>query len=347
MFFSGVDDAGVSNYDNATGYTAQLGGGGRAGIIGETPWGNFIKHANGNSDIDVIQRSLERFLASEGIRPYGGNVRGALLDTMWNAGSGPYMQNAIASKLPVVAFVENALPGRGFHRHELPAAIGEAGLVMNGRHTTTFAPAPLRLSGDSTTEFRNLERSLAASATAKEGHPIDIPRLRASVHLAAGYDAAGDSVFGQPVEDFHQLSLSQMAAASERWSADGYFSTRIQGPGQIGARSTTFATPGLAIAGAAAVAYDTATTAHKTTDLLHTGNTTGAQSEFTHFASRNLSMLGGAEVVGSATMLVKEAGARNARADQRRTLFALEAISMLTLMVSECAVHAHAGSGRS
>jgi len=43
--------------------------------------------------------------------------------------------------------------------------------------------------------------------------------------------------------------------------------------------------------------------------------------------------------------LLKEAVARDARADQRRTMFALEAISMLTLMGSECAVHAHARVG--
>ena len=39
--------------------------------------------------------------------------------------------------------------------------------------------------------------------------------------------------------------------------------------------------------------------------------------------------------------LLKEAVAKDACADQRRTMFALAAISMLTLMASECAVHAH------
>ena len=45
--------------------------------------------------------------------------------------------------------------------------------------------------------------------------------------------------------------------------------------------------------------------------------------------------------------LLKEAVAKNACADQRRTMFALEAISILTLMGSECVVHAHERVGRS
>jgi predicted ABC-type ATPase len=61
---------------------------------------------------------------------------------------------------------------------------------------------------------------------------------------------------------------------------------------------------GARIAGAAATLYDAGTTAAHTSDLLHQGNRTGAQSQVEHFATRNLGGWGGAvagaELLGAA-----------------------------------------------
>lgn len=42
------------------------------------------------------------------------------------------------------------------------------------------------------------------------------------------------------------------------------------------------------------------------------------------------------------TDVLKESLAREVRSDQRRAIFALEAIATLTMMGAECAAHAHA-----
>jgi hypothetical protein len=61
---------------------------------------------------------------------------------------------------------------------------------------------------------------------------------------------------------------------------------------------------GASALGVAAVAYDATTTATRTSDLLHQGNTTGAQSQVEHFAARNVggwgSAIAAAEVAGAA-----------------------------------------------
>lgn len=61
---------------------------------------------------------------------------------------------------------------------------------------------------------------------------------------------------------------------------------------------------GTGVLGAATVAYDAATSAARTSDLLQQGNKVGAASAIEHFGSRNLGMLGGAalgaELAGAA-----------------------------------------------
>ena len=344
VLFSGIDDSGISNYVNAIQYTEQLSGGGLAGIIGDTAWGYYLDNAQSDKDLRSIEKSFAKFLHQENIDPRGGDAGKALVDMMWNAGSGPYVRNAIESRLPIVAFVRNAQPGRGFDSHELPLLLEHGEVITNGYRMDSTGPHPLPFLGNAANEFNQLEHSLAMAA-ARDGKHVDVSDIRQHVHIASGYDANGHLAFGHPLVDFHKLDLAQMAVARNDWVArlapqnvpshsqrfsgrpqlpandpvlpESYEDTRGSGMAheeQTGlgrtaeipdlARATpNLATRGLALAGAAAVVYDTATTAHKASNLLHTGNTTGAQSEVTHFASRNLGMLGGAEVVGSAAML--------------------------------------------
>jgi len=64
--------------------------------------------------------------------------------------------------------------------------------------------------------------------------------------------------------------------------------------------SADAASKGLGALGAAAIAYDAATTGQRTADLLHAGNRIGGQSEILHFGGRNLGMLAGAELGATA-----------------------------------------------
>jgi hypothetical protein len=57
--FSGDDSTGQSNYRNAYDYTKKMGGGGRAGIIGDTPWGKFIDQSSANPEFNVIKGKFE------------------------------------------------------------------------------------------------------------------------------------------------------------------------------------------------------------------------------------------------------------------------------------------------
>lgn len=60
---------------------------------------------------------------------------------------------------------------------------------------------------------------------------------------------------------------------------------------------------GLGAAGATALAYDAAQTVSHTSDLLHQGNVSGAQSGVLHLGSRTLGMAAGAEIIGGLGLL--------------------------------------------
>lgn len=346
--FSGKDSAGRSNYSNAVEYTKELGGGGKAGIIGDTPWGHFIDKSSASREFGAIEGKFATFLAQEGIKPFGGAAKGALQDMMWNAGSSPYLENAMKSGRPFVAFVENAPMGRGFSTFELPTAQQFPNAVANGYPMRSFGPDPLTFASKSAGEFQQLEKSLAESASTHSGHAVTVGDLRGKVYVASGYNATNQSIFGQPLTEFRQLSADQMSSVSKAWSAQeaarlASVSTagaaeqarahaveqqaprgppspegikapevaRVPNPSATleseaaaaGRAGPGLATKALGVAGAAAVVYDGAKTLGRTSDLLHAGNVTGGQSEITHFASRNLGMLAGAEVVGGAAAL--------------------------------------------
>jgi len=214
--FSGTDAAHKSNYKNASEYVAETKG--RADIIGHTPWGEYIERAKGTADFKAVDREFTRYLASEGIEVYGKNTAGALQDMMWNAGSAPFMENAVKSGRPIVAFVENAPLNRGFSNLELPKALQSPNTVMNGHPMRDFGPDPLTFASKSAAEFQKLEQSLADGTVKAGGHKVSLAEFRADVNLASGYNAAQKTVFGQPLSDFSKLELEQMSAASKAWN---------------------------------------------------------------------------------------------------------------------------------
>jgi hypothetical protein len=215
--FSGTDSAGNSNFKNAAEYTKQNG---HSGIIGDTPWGKFIDQSRADPEFGAIETKFRRFLTDEGIKPYGGNYQGALQDMMWNAGSSPYLSNAVHSGRPVAAFVENAPLNRGFSTFELPTALNSPSTVMNGYPMSAFGSDPLTFASKSAAEFQQLETHLAQSASVNGNHAVSVADIRANVDVLGGYNAVNKTLFGQPLNNFSKLDLAQMTATSHAWSAE-------------------------------------------------------------------------------------------------------------------------------
>jgi len=142
--FSGTDSFDKGNYFNATDYGKSLQG--RAGIIGDTPWGKYIEEIvdkpEAHPDFHTVADKFQAFMDARGFKPMGNGV-GALQDMMWNAGSPKFFENAIATGKPLVAFVENAKPERGFHKFELATALDHPNVRINGYPISAFGPEPL------------------------------------------------------------------------------------------------------------------------------------------------------------------------------------------------------------
>jgi peptidoglycan hydrolase-like protein with peptidoglycan-binding domain len=215
--FSGTDHMQVKNFDNAMNYVSDVGK--KAGIIGDTPWGTFIERLDANPEFDVIQRNFRQFMESQGFKPLRADHMGALQDIMWNAGSPEYFENAIATQRPIVAFVENAPPGRGFSNFELPTALKHPDAVINGYPVSAFGPDPLTFASRSAAEFQQLERTIAQAATANGGHVVNVGQVRSSLNLIEGYDAVNKTLFNQPVDAFKSLSFDEMAVTRSAWVA--------------------------------------------------------------------------------------------------------------------------------
>lgn len=217
--FSGKDNAGVPNYYNARDYIRDLNK--TSGVIGDTAWGVFIESTKIDPEFEIIERNFTQFMQSRGFTPFGRDYAGALQDIMWNAGSPQYFENAIANGKPIVAFVENAPPGRGFSNFELPTALRHPNAVINGYPVSAFGDDPLTFVSRSAAEFQQLERAVAQAATANSGRTVHVAQVRAQLNLIEGFDAVGKTVFGQPIEAFKTLNLEEMTAARSAWMTRG------------------------------------------------------------------------------------------------------------------------------
>lgn len=273
----------------------------------------------------MVEQKFKSYLNSEGIKPYRGNVEGALQDMMWNAGSSPYLSNAVQSGRPIAAFVENASLNRGFSTFELPTALNSPTTVMNGYPMSAFGPDPLTFASRSAAQFQQLETHLAQSASVNSHRSVSVADLRAQVDVSRGYDAVHQTVFGQSVADFSTHDLGQMATISRDWQVarnpsvslrrtepeptarahvmEAHLSTgppidpltMERGPSMssIGEAGPGMAARTLGVAGAAAIVYDASITSSRAADLLHEGNRIGAQSQVEHFTGRAAGGLAG------------------------------------------------------
>lgn len=215
--FSGKDASNIANFNNAEKYVADVHG--RAGIIGDTPWGKFIDQTPRDPEFVAVKGKFETFMRSQGLEPMRANYQGALQDMMWNAGSPEYFENAIATRRPIVAFVENAPAGRGFSNFELTTALKHPDAVINGYPVSAFGSDPLAFASKSAGEFQQLERTIAQAASNNSGKVVSVQQVRANLWLIEGYDAVGKTLFNQPVDAFKALSFDEMAATRSAWSA--------------------------------------------------------------------------------------------------------------------------------
>ncbi|WP_312684331.1 XVIPCD domain-containing protein [Stenotrophomonas chelatiphaga] len=332
--FSGKDSSGQSNYQNATQYRAEAGV--RTGIIGDTPWGEFIVDLDVNParhpEFGAMADGLQSFMKSQGIEPFDKkNYAGALHDIMWNAGSSKYFENAIATGKPLLAFVENAPPNRGFSNFELTTALKHPDVRINGYPVSAFGPDPLAFVSASAAEYQALERTIAQQATINSGHAVDVAQIRRHLTPIQGWDAVDKTLFSRPVDEFHALNLADMTRVRAEWvAARPQFGSGPRlyadvpeltphAPGQPGAprgppgaaavaemggdaAHAARVSPGMkaaGVAGVALLAHDFATSGHKWVELNAQGNAAGADSTAAHFMGRNVGGALGGFVAGA------------------------------------------------
>ncbi|MBD8644201.1 hypothetical protein IFT63_11460 [Stenotrophomonas sp. CFBP 13724] len=333
LAFSGVDSSAVGNYQNALDYKRDVGP--TAGIIGDTRWGKYIREVfespSQHPEFSVMQHKFERFMTSQGVEPFGRDHAGALRDMMWNAGSSKYFENAIATGKPLLAFVENAPPNRGFSNFELGTALEHPDVRINGYPVSAFGPDPLAFVSASAAEYQALERTIAQQATINSGHAVDVAHVRRHLTPIEGWDAVNKTLFSRPVDEFHALNLADMTRVRAEWvAARPQFGSGPRlyadvaemtphAPGQPGApRGPPGAaaaaemagdaahgarvSPGMkaaGVAGVALLAHDFATSGHKWVELNAQGNAAGADSTAAHFMGRNVGGALGGFVAGA------------------------------------------------
>ena len=335
--FSGKDRAGASNFLSAVAYVEDADY--KAGIIGNTPWGKYITNAGDrpsqHPDFLAITDKFESFMKTQGFVPLG-DYKGALQDMMWNAGSSQFLENAISTGKPLVAFVDGAPANRGFSNFELPTALEHPQLRINGYPISAFGPEPLAFASQSAAEYQALERSLAQHATTNGAHPVDVAQVRLHLKPIDGYDAVSKTLFERPLHDYSALNLSEMSNTRANWvaaHANPATGPRLfadlpeppshaplqpgapRGPPHAATIAETVAdvaphgvnagiNPAIKVAGVAGVAllaHDFATSGHKWIELNSQGNVAGADSTAAHFVGRNVGgavggFLGGAGV---------------------------------------------------
>jgi Uncharacterized alpha/beta hydrolase domain (DUF2235) len=216
--YSGVDSTGMNNGRNAQEYLAARSGG--AGLIGDTPWGEFINGQEADDRITAMANKFQRLMENEGLTPYNGDYVGSLKDMMWNAGSTPYLEQAVGSRRPIVAFVENAPKNRGFSNFELPVLLDHPDTVVNGYPARAFGSGydALAFASRSAAEYQALERSIAEAATRNSGREVSVADVRSNLDVAGGYNAIDGTVFGMPKASFEQLGFDEMRSAELDWS---------------------------------------------------------------------------------------------------------------------------------
>lgn len=214
--FSGEDSNGISNFDHAREYVKHSSN--SAGTIGDTPWGKYVDGAKHDPEVQQVARKLSQHLKSIGLEPRLGNSIGAVTDMMWNGGSPEFARNAVLSGHPVRGFLENAPDGRGFASHELPVLLRSPEAILNGRHMRDFGPDPLSTARQDSANINRIERDLAGAASFHTGTNITLGEFRSKIDLRYGFDAAQQTTFAYPPDQFERQPFDQMIATADRQS---------------------------------------------------------------------------------------------------------------------------------
>ncbi len=227
----------------------------------------------------------------------------------------------LESELGVDERFTRGLDRNGFGRYvsaDVRASIYDA-LPANLDQVRTETGVPVSLynrEGRQLYDSRITSRSAAEALTdAREQCLVDVHRaheLRDGYHRQLGWhrelpDTLPEHskvapVAKEPLMQEHaslriEPGLARNASSAER----GYQAAAEQSRG--------VATRALGAAGVAATAYEAGETVHRTAELLHQGNVTGAQSGLLHLGGRTLGMVAGAEAVGAlGTMAGVESG---------------------------------------
>jgi hypothetical protein len=320
--YSGTDRFGAGNWRAALTFVEHSHG--RSGLIGDTPWGGFVESSATDPAIAIATRKLDRKLADMGVSPKYGTTVTAVEDSLWNFGSAPYMQHAIKSELPIVAFVDGAPPNRGYTAHELPTLQRSPDTVLNGYKVRDITGDAATFTGDAAAKLQSLHKRTLAAASANSNRAISMSEFGKSIDLPIGYDAKAGTLFGLSSEKFLEKSFDDMTITADQWTRShaaelaktGYVApldrmrltaitpSRMQGVtsperGVLPA-VPTLATRGMAIAGGAALAYDAIDTTMSASRLSAQSNVVGLQSRVIHFGSRTVGMFEGAELGAAA-----------------------------------------------
>ena len=291
--FSGTDSNGRSNFSAASEYIEAHQG--RAGIIGDTPWGNFIESPSARTELRPMPDRLAVVLEREGLVPRGGQTVAALQDMMWNSGSPDFMRNSMNSGRPVVAMVDGAPERRGFAAFALPVAQEHPDRVINGHRVSSFGKGPdaLDRARQSSIEYGRMERSVATSLGLDPDNASHVERMRGRLDLARGFDAQTGTVFGERIGALSARDLDSFGKIADEWS--------LRNPGLSVTATRPGISPGMTRVGAAATGIGVALTAaegneaiQRSNALYDMGNATGARSELIHFGSRSVGAWGGA-----------------------------------------------------
>ena len=261
-----------------------------------------------------------------------GTYRGPATDWLYHPTEGPWADASArfvdATKGEVRAIVSDAKPDRVFGATELPHALANPDIsTLEGFPRATLVQA---------------QASHGAQA------PFDMIVARAYDHVGtlnvavnyAGTPLRGDDgqllldsrayLAGTAIEGKTPVFNDVTRPLADRMPAPGMHvqagvtvmdaQAHAARQAMLQAENDRLLLRGAGALGAAAVAYDAATTGAHTADLLHQGNTLGAESEIVHFGGRNLGALGGAALgaelfgtagaeTGPADLLIGGAGA--------------------------------------
>lgn len=144
-------------------------------------------------------------------------MKGAMIASFWNMGSPDFAKKVLDSQVPAVGFVDGAPPSRGFTNHEAPAILASPRTVMNGYSMDAVTGDPIAFLGDSAAKFQQLERDVAGSASFHSGRLVSLREIRSRIDIRYGFDAANDTLFGQPTKDFISQTVGDMQAGADRW----------------------------------------------------------------------------------------------------------------------------------